>query len=237
VVDDGIAMTVSTECVGQIHKNAFLQTSFKTTMMTHPMVQESKVKNAKSIQSASYAAQTHVCIVNSSLVAVTTVDFLVLFLIFFPGFLDVRLVALGESILVVVAGVLDVFAVGAGDGAAVTLWVLVCGFRYSVCRNYSRVIHRKHSRRLVVRISWGVTLLGVGVRWWVALVGVWVLGRVALLGVWVLRSVALLRRGVLRVRVCSRRRRGGRCCCGRSCGSGLVLVIGVICNCVLVSTV
>jgi hypothetical protein len=60
-----------------------------------------------------------VCIVNSSLVAVTTVDFLVLFLILFPGFLDVRLVALGESIFVVVASVLNVFAVGAGDGAAV----------------------------------------------------------------------------------------------------------------------
>jgi len=60
-----------------------------------------------------------VCIVNSSLVAVTTVDFLVLFLILFSGFLDVRLIAFGESVFVVVAGVLDVFAVGAGDGAAV----------------------------------------------------------------------------------------------------------------------
>ena len=54
-----------------------------------------------------------------ALVAVTTVDFLVLFLIFLSRFLDVRLVALGESIFVVVAGVLDVFAVGAGNGAAV----------------------------------------------------------------------------------------------------------------------
>ena len=54
-----------------------------------------------------------------ALVAVTTVDFLVLFLILFPRLLDVRLVAFGESIFVVVAGVLDVLAVGAGNGAAV----------------------------------------------------------------------------------------------------------------------
>ena len=54
-----------------------------------------------------------------TLVAVTTVDLLVLFLVLFPGLLDVRLVALGESILVIVASVLDVFAVGARDGVAV----------------------------------------------------------------------------------------------------------------------
>ena len=54
-----------------------------------------------------------------ALVAVTTVDLLVLFLVLFPGLLDVRLVALGESILVIVASVLDVFAVGARDGVAV----------------------------------------------------------------------------------------------------------------------
>lgn len=54
-----------------------------------------------------------------TLVAVTTVDLLVLFLILLPGLLDVRLVALGESILVIVASVLDVFAVGARDGVAV----------------------------------------------------------------------------------------------------------------------
>ena len=73
------------------------------------------------IQSASYAAQTHVYIVSIffALVAVTTVDLLVLFLILFPGLLDVRLVALGESIFVVVAGILDIFAVGARDGVAV----------------------------------------------------------------------------------------------------------------------
>jgi hypothetical protein len=220
-------MTVSTECVGQIHKNAFLQTSFKTTMMTHLMVQESKVKNAKSIQSASYAAQTHVCIVNSSLVAVTTVDFLVLFLILFPGFLDVRLVALSESIFVVVAGVLDVFAVGAGDGAAVTLWVLVHDFSFGEYWSYSRVIHRKHSWRLVVRISWRVALLGIWIRRRVALI--------ALLGIWIL-GIALLRRRVLRVGVrnghrrrCRRRRGGG------SWSSSFVLVIRVVCNHVLVS--
>jgi len=54
-----------------------------------------------------------------ALVAVTTVDFLVLFLILFSGFLDVRLVTVGKSVFVVVAGVLDVLAVGAGNGAAV----------------------------------------------------------------------------------------------------------------------
>ena len=54
-----------------------------------------------------------------ALVAVTTVDLLVLFLILFPGLLDVRLVALGQSIFIGVAGVLDVFAVGAGDGVTV----------------------------------------------------------------------------------------------------------------------
>ena len=54
-----------------------------------------------------------------ALVAVTTVDLLVLFLILFPGLLDVRLVALGESIFIGVASVLDVFAVGAGDGVTV----------------------------------------------------------------------------------------------------------------------
>ena len=54
-----------------------------------------------------------------ALVAVTTVDLLVLFLVLLPGLLDVRLVALGESILVIVASVLDVFAVGARDGVAV----------------------------------------------------------------------------------------------------------------------
>ena len=54
-----------------------------------------------------------------ALVAVTTVDLLVLCLILFPGLLDVRLVALGESIFIGVASVLDVFAVGAGDGVTV----------------------------------------------------------------------------------------------------------------------
>lgn len=96
-----------------------LRRTLRTTMMTRLVVQESEAENAKSIQFASYAAETHVCIVNPSLVAVATVDLLVLFLIFFPGFLDVRLVAFSESIFVVIAGVLDVFAVGAGNGAAV----------------------------------------------------------------------------------------------------------------------
>ena len=61
------------------------------------------------------------CMLSIPLVAVTTVDLLVLFLILFPRLLDVGLVALSESIFVVVAGVLDVFAVGAGDGAAVAV--------------------------------------------------------------------------------------------------------------------
>ena len=59
------------------------------------------------------------CIFSIPLVAVTTVDFLVLFLILFPCFLNVGLVTFGESVFVVVAGVLDVFAVGARNGAAV----------------------------------------------------------------------------------------------------------------------
>ena len=67
-----------------------------------------------------------------ALVAVTTVDLLVLFLILFPGLLDVRLVALGESIFIGVASVLDVFAVGAGDGVAVAGWLLVYDHRYCV---------------------------------------------------------------------------------------------------------
>jgi len=53
------------------------------------------------------------------LIAVTTVDFLVLFLIFFSRFLNIGLVTIGKSVFVVVAGVLDVLAVGAGNGAAV----------------------------------------------------------------------------------------------------------------------
>ena len=53
------------------------------------------------------------------LIAVTTVDFLVLFLIFFSRFLNIGLVTIGKSVFVVVAGVLDILAVGAGNGAAV----------------------------------------------------------------------------------------------------------------------
>lgn len=65
------------------------------------------------------------CVFSIPLVAVTTVDFLVLFLVLFPCFLNVGLVAFSESIFVVVAGVLDVFAVGAGDRIAITLWLSV----------------------------------------------------------------------------------------------------------------
>jgi hypothetical protein len=49
----------------------------------------------------------------SDLIAITTVDFLVLFLVLFPRLLDVRLVAFGQCIFVIVASVLNVFAVGA----------------------------------------------------------------------------------------------------------------------------
>lgn len=100
----------------------------------HSTVQRLEDRSSKSIQSASYAAQTHEYIVSIfvALVAVTTVDFLVLFLILFSGLLDVGLVALGESVFIVVAGVLDVLAVGAGDGVAVAGWLLVYDHRYCV---------------------------------------------------------------------------------------------------------
>jgi hypothetical protein len=69
--------------------------------------------------------------------------------------------------------------------------------------------------------------LGIRIRWRVALV--------ALLAVWILGRIALLRLSILRIWVCDRcRGSSGRC--GRSCGSGLVLIIGVICNRVLIST-
>lgn len=58
------------------------------------------------------------------LVTVTAVDLFVLLLVLLPGFLDVRLVALSQSIFVVVASVLDVLAVGAGNGGAIArLWL------------------------------------------------------------------------------------------------------------------
>jgi hypothetical protein len=53
------------------------------------------------------------------LVGVTTVDFLVLFFILFPRFLDIRLVAVSQSILIIVAGILDILAVGARNRAAI----------------------------------------------------------------------------------------------------------------------
>jgi hypothetical protein len=47
-------------------------------------------QNSKSIHFANYAAETHTSYVYSILlIAVATVDFLVLFLILFPRFLDV----------------------------------------------------------------------------------------------------------------------------------------------------
>ena len=85
------------------------------------MVQRSKDRNSKGQFNPLAMPLKRMCILSVfvTLVAVTTVDLLVLFLILLPGLLDVRLVALGESILVIVASVLDVFAVGARDGVAV----------------------------------------------------------------------------------------------------------------------
>jgi hypothetical protein len=82
-----------------------------------------KTRDSKAIRFACYAAQKAVMyVVYSSidLIGVTTVDLLVLFLILFPRFLDVGLVAIGQRVLIVVAGVLDVLAVGARNRAAVT---------------------------------------------------------------------------------------------------------------------
>jgi hypothetical protein len=51
------------------------------------------------------------------LVGVTTVDLLVLFLILLPRFLNVRLVAVSQRVLIIVAGVLDILTVGARNRA------------------------------------------------------------------------------------------------------------------------
>jgi hypothetical protein len=83
---------------------------------------ESQKLDPKAIRFACYAAQeTVMYVVYSSidLVGVTTVDFLVLFLILFPRFLDIRLVAFSQSILIIVAGILDILAVGARNRAAI----------------------------------------------------------------------------------------------------------------------
>lgn len=140
----------------------------------------------------------------TDLIAVATVDLLVLFLILLPGLFDIRLVALGQSVFIVVASVLNVFAVGTRDT------VTIC------------VVDRKDGRWLVVGVRLLLRLL--------VLVGVRVLRRVltiagvlrrVLTGVWVFRWV------LARVRVRCRSRswcRGGCCCC-RS-GSGLLLVVG-----------
>jgi len=87
------------------------------------------IKSKRRLNSASYAAQTHVYVesLDIDLVTVTTIRFFVLFFVLFPRFLDVRLVAISKSIFVVVAGVLDIFAVRAGNRAAVTSWLLVHG--------------------------------------------------------------------------------------------------------------
>jgi hypothetical protein len=83
---------------------------------------ESQKLDPKAIRFACYAAQeTVMYVVYSSidLVGVTAVDFLVLFLILFPRFLDIRLVAVSQSILIIVAGILDILAVGARNRAAI----------------------------------------------------------------------------------------------------------------------
>lgn len=140
----------------------------------------------------------------TDLIAVATVDLLVLFLILLPGLFDIRLVALGQSVFIVVASVLNVLAVGTRDTVA-------------IC-----VVDRKDGRRLVVGVRLRLRLL--------VLVGVRVLRRVlaiagvlrrVLTGVWVLRWVL----ACVRVRCRSRSWCRGGCCCCRS-GSGLFLVVG-----------
>jgi hypothetical protein len=59
------------------------------------------------------------------LVGVTTVDLLVLFLILLPRFLNVRLVAVSQRVLIIVAGVLDILTVGARNRAAVAEKLLI----------------------------------------------------------------------------------------------------------------
>jgi hypothetical protein len=89
---------------------------------------ESQKLDPKAIRYACYAAQkTVMYVVYSSidLVRVTTVNFLVLFLILFPRFLDIRLVAVSQRILIIVAGILDVLAVGARNRAAIAKKVSV----------------------------------------------------------------------------------------------------------------
>jgi hypothetical protein len=76
----------------------------------------------------------HVVYSSIDLVRVTTVDLLVLFLILFPRFLNVGLVAVGQRVLIIVPGVLDVLAVGARNRAAVTKLVLVNAQRHGVSR-------------------------------------------------------------------------------------------------------
>ena len=92
---------------------------------------------------------------------------------------------------------------------------------------YLRIVDRQYSGRLIVRILLGrrVSLLGVRILGWVALLSIGILRRVALLSVGI--GIALLR---IRAHGCS----SGSC--GRSCGGGLVFVIGVILNHVSVVT-
>jgi hypothetical protein len=101
----------------------------------------------------------------SNLVVIAAVGLLILFLVLLPGLLDIRLVAVGQRVFVVVAGILDILAVGAGDAA-------------TVC-----VVDGEDGRRLVVGIRLRLVLAGVRVLLRRVLTGVWVLLR------WVLACV------------------------------------------------
>lgn len=135
----------------------------------------------------------------TTLVIITAVHLLVLFLVLFSRLLNVGPVALSQGILVVGASLLDILAVGAGHTVAV------------------RVVDREHGRRLIVRVG---CLLGVGIGRRVASSRIRVCRRVALVG----RGLAVLRIGV---RLWGRGR--GCCRSGSSrssgCGGGIVLLV------------
>jgi hypothetical protein len=76
---------------------------------------------------------------------------------------------------------------------------------------------------LIVRIGRRITLLSIRVGRGILLLSVWVLRRVALLSV----RISLRGLAVMRIRVCGGRSGGGRDG-GRSCGSSLLLVVGVV---------
>jgi hypothetical protein len=176
-----------------------------------------KTRDSKAIRFACYAAQKAVMyVVYSSidLIGVTTVDLLVLFLILFPRFLDVGLVAIGQRVLIVVAGVLDVLAVGARNRAAVTKPMLAI----AQCHGVPRILthHSQAAQQAVGRKDRpeGSPVEHTG------RLGDIVAGRMGLeMGILAERRSLT----VMRIRVC-----GGRRSDGRSCGSSLFLVVGIV---------